>query len=144
SYTYPTTTTITSGNFLGQLSKYIGVKFDISGDTHYGWINIDMASSGNFLMVNSYAYNDVPDQAIKAGQTVGIADQELNDVSIYGYGNQIHISGTKGKTEIFDLQGQQVHQEGINGSTSITLKEGIYLVRVTSEGRSVTKKVYLN
>ncbi|MCH7534985.1 MAG: T9SS type A sorting domain-containing protein [Bacteroidetes bacterium] len=32
----------------------------------------------------------------------------------------------------------------IHGKTSISLDKGIYLVRVTDDGRSVTKKVYLH
>ncbi|MCH7534480.1 MAG: T9SS type A sorting domain-containing protein [Bacteroidetes bacterium] len=37
-----------------------------------------------------------------------------------------------------------VHQSKLTGKTSISLDKGMYLVRVTSNGRSVTKKVYLN
>ena len=145
-----TTKTNYYGNFLGQNDKYIGVKFNISGNNHYGWILVDVSSIADSLTVKSYAYNDVPDQLIKAGQTVGIEDQSLNNVSIYGFNNQIYISGTEGTATVFNLQGQRVHQSKLTGKTSISLDKGIYLVRVSTSGGdyrgailSVTKKVYL-
>ncbi|MCH7534452.1 MAG: T9SS type A sorting domain-containing protein [Bacteroidetes bacterium] len=57
--------------------------------------------------------------------------------------NTITIKGI-GTATIYNLQGQRVHQSKLTGKTSISLGKGIYLVKVRSEGRSVTKKVYLN
>ncbi|MCH7534492.1 MAG: T9SS type A sorting domain-containing protein, partial [Bacteroidetes bacterium] len=75
--------------------------------------------------------------------TVGIEDNEPTQAIITSYNRTITIKG-KGTATVFNLQGQRVHQSKLTGKTSITLDKGIYLVRVTSEGRSVTKKVYLN
>ena len=75
--------------------------------------------------------------------TVGIEDNQLNQPLITTANNTITIRG-KGTTSIFNLQGQRVHQSKLTGQHIISLDNGIYLVRVISEGRSVTKKVYLN
>ena len=48
-------------------TKYIMVKFNNGPDTYYGWIEIlDYLDQ---LYVTGYAYNDVPNQTITAGQT---------------------------------------------------------------------------
>ena len=74
---------------------------------------------------------------------LGIKDNQLNQPSITSHNRTITIKG-KGTTTIFNLRGQRVHHSKVNGNASISLKGGIYLVRVTSDGRSVTKKVYLS
>jgi hypothetical protein len=48
---------------------YLGVKFSINGQTHYGWAHITMGSAGTVL--NGYAYETVPNQAIDTGKTSG-------------------------------------------------------------------------
>ncbi|MCH7535027.1 MAG: T9SS type A sorting domain-containing protein [Bacteroidetes bacterium] len=75
--------------------------------------------------------------------TVGIEENEINQPSITSYNNTITIKG-KGTTSIYNLRGQRVHQSKLTGKKTISLGRGIYLVRVISEGRSVTKKIYLN
>ncbi|MCH7534623.1 MAG: T9SS type A sorting domain-containing protein, partial [Bacteroidetes bacterium] len=75
--------------------------------------------------------------------TVGIEDNTLNQPIITTHNNTITIKG-QGTTNIFNLQGQRVHQSKFTGESTISLDKGIYLVRVTDSGRSVTKKVYLN
>lgn len=47
--------------------KYLGVEFDISGSTHYGWIRLDVAANGNFT-VKDFAYESSPGAGIKAGE----------------------------------------------------------------------------
>ncbi|MCH7534453.1 MAG: T9SS type A sorting domain-containing protein [Bacteroidetes bacterium] len=74
---------------------------------------------------------------------LGIEDNELDQVSITTYYNTITIKA-KGTATIYNLQGQRVHQSKLTGNNIISLDKGIYLVKVRSEGRSVTKKVYLS
>ena len=47
---------------------YLGVKFSINGETHYGWAHITM---GKTTILNGYAYETVPNQAIDTGKTSG-------------------------------------------------------------------------
>jgi hypothetical protein len=49
-----------SGGGLGP--RYLGLKFKISGQVHYGWARVD----GRTL--TGYAYETIPDQGINAGQ----------------------------------------------------------------------------
>ncbi|MCH7535763.1 MAG: T9SS type A sorting domain-containing protein [Bacteroidetes bacterium] len=81
--------------------------------------------------------------SFKNNCALGIMDEELDKSSISLYRNTISIKAN-GTVTIFNLTGQRVHQSRLTGQTSISLDKGIYLVRVTDGGRSVTKKVYLN
>jgi hypothetical protein len=60
----------------GQTS-YIGFKFLISGQTHYGWARVDVRYDPNtpkrrlYLQLSGYAYETTANTSIKAGQTTG-------------------------------------------------------------------------
>jgi len=55
-----------------QKDGYLGVKFDVSGQTYYGWIRLTTAAciGGGRLeaIITGYAYNTEPNQPIIAGQ----------------------------------------------------------------------------
>ena len=50
-------------------SRYLGLKFQIKGKTHYGWARLKGSCGGATL--TGYAYETIPGKAIKAGQTRG-------------------------------------------------------------------------
>lgn len=49
---------------------YMGAEFDIDGQTHYGWLRIEIPDPlrGNGGIIHDMAYNTIPGQAILAGQ----------------------------------------------------------------------------
>ncbi|MBL4704181.1 MAG: T9SS type A sorting domain-containing protein [Flavobacteriales bacterium] len=55
------------GNWCTITVKYIGLRFDIGGFIHYGWVRLDVDASGANWVVKDYAYDDVPAIAIAAG-----------------------------------------------------------------------------
>jgi hypothetical protein len=55
------------GNFLGGI-EHLGVEFDISGDTHYGWIEIESRERGVLIIVHRWAYESEPGVPIFAGR----------------------------------------------------------------------------
>lgn len=48
---------------------FLGLKFKINGETHYGWAHVTL--SGATAVLNGYAYETVPNQAILTGKTSG-------------------------------------------------------------------------
>jgi len=48
---------------------FVGLKFVVGGQTHYGWAHITVASNGTVL--NGYAYETVPNQPLLTGKTSG-------------------------------------------------------------------------
>jgi hypothetical protein len=64
-----------NGNWAHAKQSFLGLKFDISGQAHYGWAEMSVLAAvdkNRGLHVNAtltgYAYQDVPGQSIKAGQ----------------------------------------------------------------------------
>ena len=55
------------GSFAGTSDKYLGVRFDIGGNTHYGWIQVQVPADVTFATITGYAYEDVADAQITAG-----------------------------------------------------------------------------
>ncbi|MCH7535071.1 MAG: T9SS type A sorting domain-containing protein, partial [Bacteroidetes bacterium] len=113
--------------------------FKATGNPNLYCISVDDSSWSN---VNWFSDKDSW-ATFSNNCTVGIENNENNQPSITTNNKTIIIRG-RGTATIYNLQGQRVHQSRLTGKTSISLDKGIYLVRVTSEGRSVTKKVYLN
>ncbi len=49
---------------------FAGVRFKIGGNTHYGWIKLQLNAAGS-LTATEWAYESCPDTPINAGQTTG-------------------------------------------------------------------------
>jgi hypothetical protein len=59
------------GNWCSVSDKFIGVRFEIGGNIHYGWVRLDVNQSGSVWTVKDYAYEDIPGIAINAGDMLG-------------------------------------------------------------------------
>lgn len=77
--------TYSNGNFLNKDTAYIGVKFDVAGAAHYGWIRVGLSPDGKILTVRDYAYNTVPGRSIYAGERV-FAAQVVEVLTISSFG----------------------------------------------------------
>lgn len=49
-------------------TNFIGVRFNIGANTHYGWIRLTVDNINHRLTIHDYAYEDTPDTPINAGQ----------------------------------------------------------------------------
>jgi len=59
SYWGPNESATGYGSFLGQSGKYLGIEFQIDGQTHYGWVQIDVEGSGSDATITGYGYQDI-------------------------------------------------------------------------------------
>ena len=55
-------------------NRYLGFKFKINGEVHYGWARLNATYGGALL--TGYAYETVPDQGLNAGQEQETQAQE--------------------------------------------------------------------
>jgi hypothetical protein len=58
----------------GVTNRYLGLKFKIGSDYHYGWARVTVtttANSGFSAVLTGYAYETIPGKAIVAGATTG-------------------------------------------------------------------------
>jgi len=67
--------TITYGQWLYTQHKYLGLKFMISGQVHYGWARFDVTAPeglrGIQATLTGYAYETIPNKPIMTGKTKG-------------------------------------------------------------------------
>lgn len=56
-----------AGLFLG-LDKYVGVRFQAAGNTHYAWIQLSLSTNGANVVVKKHAYHVTPNTTINAGE----------------------------------------------------------------------------
>ena len=69
------------GPWLDVVNHYLGVNFQVNGQTHYGWARLSVllhcGRGGGCTFVvtlTGYAYETIPGKSINAGQTSGLAD----------------------------------------------------------------------
>ncbi|OIQ29916.1 MAG: hypothetical protein BM564_03845 [Bacteroidetes bacterium MedPE-SWsnd-G2] len=120
--------------------KYLGLKFDIDGATHYGWARIGAinGSTTNWV-IKDYAYNTTADEAINAGQTtLSINDNELaNSVEVIAVDKTITVNNLDNAVNynVYSLTGQVLQsgklESGANSINMNTVASGIYVIELT-------------
>jgi hypothetical protein len=71
---FASTTDCRVGNWFDVSQRYLGLKFTINGQTHYGWARLNVKfelNKGVTATLTGYAYETVPNKAIEAGKTKG-------------------------------------------------------------------------
>jgi hypothetical protein len=70
------------GNWCSVTDGYIGLRFDISGSIHYGWVRLDVNQAGSIWSVKDYAYESNLVTAITAGDQGTVATSASPATSI--------------------------------------------------------------
>lgn len=147
-YGYPFS--LSFGNFLGTTS-FAGVRFDAGGNTYYGWVRLSSSADATSVTIHDFAYMNLPDTPIDAGDMLSVSDNMLEHISVLNYNNTIDINfadvtGAK-NVEVLNVIGQPVLQEQFNGSTAIIqlddLSTGVYVVNIKHEVGNIAKKIYV-
>ena len=136
--------------FSGLGDRYIGVRFKIGTNTHYGWILISVANKT--LTVKSYAYQKTPDTPIAAGDkgslSVSEADAARASGQLYPNPAKEYFTVTDGTVkkfayEITDASGRMVDKGSADAGEKISIKfsTGTYMVKLKSEGKISVHKL---
>lgn len=140
----------TYGNWFGATDKYLGLRFFIGSDLHYGWARLDVDQNATWMVLKEYAYQAQPDVGLLAGQTIGIEEAQEASFDVYAHNTTVHVTlenVNDGKIMIQNMLGQTIKDVEITDTKmEIDLSDveaGIYLVAVQSEEGSFTKKVYI-
>lgn len=132
-------------------TRFLGVRFDIGGNTHYGWIRVTTPSFPDQITVHDYAYNSVADQPIQAGAGVGIDESLAGQVSVINQNNELNINfgqlnGNK-QIDVINITGQTLLTARTSNSyTTMQLDgiaSGVYLVNIYHAGEMATQKIYV-
>ena len=128
---------------------YLGARFLIGTNTHYGWVRINVATDASSVTIKDYAYNATANGPINAGQTVGITEITAASWNAYSTGSSIVVkSAFEGNVEVIDMTGKVITTGTVvNGEATMNVNEavaGMYLVRITNGSLTDTKKIALN
>jgi len=143
---------ILKGNWKNVTDRYLGLRFKIGNDWHFGWARLDVAQNAASFTLKDYAYESTPGKRIIAGMKVsGITENNEQFISIY-YGKN-HISLflrndiNESNAVIYNALGEQIAsltlKNGRNDIETNQFKSGIYIIKAEINGQIVTKKVMI-
>lgn len=135
--------------FCGTGEGYIGVEFNVSGATHYGWVRCDVANSSGYTVLD-FAYESTADAAIAAGDmgAVGIENAKFSGFTYFTDVNgQLNLNASVPMTsvEVYDVLGKQVINSSLSSSNEMVdlnaLSSGAYVVTVAINSERKTFKI---
>jgi hypothetical protein len=141
-------------NWNGVTDKYLGLKFVVAGNTHYGWARLDVQAVADVWTLKDYAFNGTPNGSITAGQMAGVNTMELE--SLVHFVNQsnntvkVVVNGglTDGAITLVSANGQTVSTGNVDSDEYIVdlngLSAGIYVINAQFAEGSITKKVIVH
>ncbi len=136
-------------------SRYLGLRFDIAGTTHYGWARLNIPSYPSSFTVKDYAYNSVPDELILAGEgadiSTGIADITRSSMRIFPNptSGKFSVEGLDNSQatslEVRDAMGQMIQRSVIPDQRPMidisSRPSGIYLITIRTTDEMITRKL---
>jgi len=139
------------GPWIGATDKYLGLRFTSVGDIHYGWMRMDLTSDAVTVTIKDWAYNNVIEGPILAGQmTVGVAENAGELALIRYNNNRLDINvvkGTAGNLSVVNMVGKVVYTKGLNNSMESVdlsnLSAGLYIVNAEFAEGGVQHKIVI-
>ncbi len=129
--------------------KYIGVRFTIDSETHYGWVLVNVTGSSE-IIIKEFAYEQTPDKAIVAGDMGGTVTStvELKDIELTFFPNPVQdilkLEGVKATSySLLNSAGIEVLSGMIEGNSIdiSAVKTGVYTMKIETEEGFVVKQV---
>lgn len=130
-------------DFFPQGDSFIGTKFQLNGQFHYGWILINVTNTD--ITVKSYAYNTVANEGIIAGQALANDSFLLDNVFVGPNPVQDYLtisdSSMIHSVQIFDALGRNINKKLNNSTIDFSdLKTGTYFLIFTMNDKSTYKR----
>ncbi|OUS00464.1 hypothetical protein A9Q86_10860 [Flavobacteriales bacterium 33_180_T64] len=136
--------------FCDGLDGYVGLTLVVGVDTFYGWARIQVASDTSDMIIKDYAYNSIPGESIEAGQTLSVDDFESNTFT-HAYNkdtDKLTLESSNlplSNIDLFNILGQRVINQSLSNSNETidmsSLTDGIYLAKVSIQGKTQTIKI---
>ncbi len=116
--------------------KYVGLRFKIGADFHYGWARIDVSHTA--ITLKDFAYNATANASLSTDGDVAIQEEENDFIpTTYAIDGGIHVSLPAGQhtasVSVYDLSGKRIYSEIISDRADILFKQyakGIYLIEI--------------
>jgi len=71
------------GQWANVRGRYLGLKFRIKGQVHYGWARLNVTTGGNTITatLTGYAYETIPNKPIVAGKTEAAEESSVEEAN---------------------------------------------------------------
>jgi len=66
---YGTAYSFSDGPWIGAKNRFLGLKFLINGQVHFGWARLTVAKGVARVVLTGFAYETIPNKSLQAGQT---------------------------------------------------------------------------
>lgn len=138
------------GQFSGAGVKYLGLNVDISGDSHLGWILLEVAASNDTIILYEIGYNTTASDGITAGQMNLTSVNEISSIDFKIYPNPcqdlISIdwpnSYNSVSYSISDFNGKLLLNGVITKNIDLSiLASGTYILTI-GEGQNIGRKKF--
>ncbi len=137
-------------NWNGVTDKYLGLRFNSGGNDYYGWARMDVQAEADVWTLKDYAYQ-AGQTGIEAGATAtieeGTMDQYVHFINQNDNTVMIRLNEavTGANVTVVSASGQVVQTGAVEGTEFVVemndLAGGIYMINVTSEQGTITKKM---
>lgn len=143
-------------NPTGFSDKYLGLKLKVNNQVYYGWVRLDITSTGSSFSIKDYAYENIANTTILAGNKgMSAMGENVFDppISVYYFDKQIMIEASRNILDhenvmIINSLGQMMTSMNIvleqNNRKEINLRDlspGVYFVSFHFSEGSLTKKI---
>ncbi len=137
----------------GAIDKYLGLRFLINGQTHFGWARLDVINDAQWV-IKDYAYQASPNTVILSGQmpSLGLNNTDnLKNIRIASFNKIISIFNLDEAMnyKLYSINGQK-KLEGIiskqgNIINTLFFSHGVYIIELTNPktGQTVRNKVII-
>ncbi|MBE0641085.1 MAG: T9SS type A sorting domain-containing protein [Bacteroidales bacterium] len=148
------TTGGTYGNWFGATNKYMGLRFKIGTDWHYGWVRLDIPTDVSSMTVKDFAYEAIANTPIAAGATGATGLQALlpESIDIFAHERVLTVdlkdnSIGNATLNLSSVNGQQVLNVDLSSNRMqfglSTLSRGIYLATIRSSEGMLTRRIFV-
>ncbi|MFT4682781.1 MAG: cell division protein FtsL [Flavobacteriales bacterium] len=137
------------GQFSGAGVKYLGLNLAISGESHLGWISLEVPASNDTIILHDVGYNTTASDGITAGLMNLTSVNEISAIDFEIYPNPcenlISIDWLKSNSgvsySIFDLTGKLILNGAITENIDVSiLASGTYILAIADSQNIGRKK----
>lgn len=137
------------GAFVGTCATgtdvYLGVRFLIGSDLHYGWVLVNITTNSSSTTIKAYGYEETADTEILAGAQPSSASINKNVLSSSVYPNpavnelNIKINEQIVSINVLTLDGKVVISSNNNSKIDVSeLNSGLYIYQVVTVAGNVS------
>jgi len=141
-----------NSNWCGVTDKFLGLRFKIGSDTHYGWARLDVDYSAANWIIKDFAYEQTQGVGITAGAgLLGLDENIFSEIKIVALNKSVALFNLPQNTnyKLFTITGQSVLDGKTDNDTYVidanTLSSGIYIIELKDANSKavIRKKIVL-